>query len=217
MAAFVSDLPLRFWNTDTSATYEDCWAVLQWVASHKIQDDSSNKEPWLLNYGDFDRVYIGGDSAGGNIAHNIAMQAGEESLNGGVKILGAYLVHPYFWGSIPIGSEPTEKREKNLLHLAWEFHYPSAPGGIDNPMVNPVGPGKPSLAKLGCSRLLVCVAEKDELRDRGISYFDAVKESGFGGEVELFEVKGEAHEFHLFNPETENGKKMLNYLASFLK
>ncbi|KAJ4722411.1 2-hydroxyisoflavanone dehydratase [Melia azedarach] len=132
------------------AAYEDCWAALQWVASH-YEGDSNNKEPWLSNYGDFNRLYLGGDSAGGNIGHNIAMRAGEEGLSWGVKICGAILVQPYFWGSIPIGSE---SGEKNFQYLIWEFSYPSAPGGIDNVLVNPVGPGKPSLAKLGCCRLL---------------------------------------------------------------
>lgn len=214
------------------AAYEDCWAALQWVASHrnKIDDhenySSNNKEAWLLNHGDFERVFIGGDSAGGNIVHNIAMRAGEGDHDNqesslkestGVKILGAFLGHPYFWGSNPIGSEPVgDNRENNFLHLSWEFVYPTAPGGIDNPMVNPVGEGKPNLAKLGCSRLLVCVAEKDQLRDRGIWYFNAVKESGFQGEAELFEVKGEDHAFHFFNPKTEIAKILFQTLSSFL-
>lgn len=214
------------------AAYEDCWAALQWVASHrnKIDDhenySSNNKEAWLLNHGDFERVFIGGDSAGGNIVHNIAMRAGEGDHDNqesslkestGVKILGAFLGHPYFWGSNPIGSEPVgDNRENNFLHLSWEFVYPTAPGGIDNPMVNPVGEGKPNLAKLGCSRLLVCVAENDQLRDRGIWYFNAVKESGFQGEAELFEVKGEDHAFHFFNPKTEIAKIMFQTLSSFL-
>lgn len=217
------------------AAYEDCWAAFQWVASHRnnINHDHQNHsniinngEPWLLNHGDFDRFFIGGDSAGGNIVHNIAMKAGDgdqESLlkeGTGVQILGAFLVHPYFWGSVPVGSESdgsdSYDHKTGLEHLIWEFVYPTAPGGIDNPMINPVGSGKPSLAKLACSRMLVCVAGKDRLRDRGVLYVDAVKGSGFGGEVEFFEVKGEDHVFHITNPATENAKKMFNRLASFL-
>ncbi|CAN6548036.1 unnamed protein product [Malus baccata var. baccata] len=209
--------------------YEDCWAALQWVASHSINKGSSdgNKETWLLNYGDFDRVYIGGDSAGGNIAHNLVMKAGVEGLCGGVKILGAFLSCPYFWGSKPIGSEPKgENFEKTLPYLVWDFVYPSAPGGIDNPMVNPAGEGAPSLTGLGCSKLLVCVAGKDHLRDRGVQYYDLVKESGWKGELELFEVEGEDHCFHVSlgietktdqtETTTENVTKMFKRLASFL-
>nr|WIV69098.1 PUCXE21 protein [Pyrus ussuriensis] len=199
--------------------YEDCWDALRWVASHSSNNDSGgDKEPWLVRYGDFDRLYIGGDSAGGNIAHNMAMKAGVESLCGGVKILGAFLSHPYFWSSKPIGSEPKgEDFEKAVPYLIWDFVYPSAPGGVDNPMLNPAGEGKPSLAGLACSRLLVCVAGKDALRDRGVWYYDLVKESGWKGEVELFEVEGEDHCYHIFCvSETENVKKMIKRLASFL-
>uniref|UniRef100_A0A5B7AVM0 Putative 2-hydroxyisoflavanone dehydratase-like n=1 Tax=Davidia involucrata TaxID=16924 RepID=A0A5B7AVM0_DAVIN len=145
------------------AAYEDCWAALQWVASH------SADEPWLINHGDFGKVFIGGDSAGGNIVHNIAMRAGVESLPADLKIHGAFLSHPY---------------DKGLPYRIWVFVYPSAPGGIDNPMINPVGNGALSLSVLGCSRLLVCVAEKDKLREKGVCYYAAVKESGWRGEVE---------------------------------
>ncbi|KAI9196893.1 hypothetical protein LWI28_027916 [Acer negundo] len=201
------------------AAYEDCWTALQWVASHHKtgDDDSINKEPWLLNHGDFQRVFIAGDSGGGNIAHNIAMRASVESLNGGVKIFGAVLLQPYFWGSEAIGTESSEDHEKNLSNLIWGFVYPSAPGGIDNAMINPVGPGKPSLAKLGCSKLLVCVAGKeDDLSERGVWYYNAVKESDFGGEVDLFESEGGGHAFHIFRPDTENAKCLFKRFASFL-
>ncbi|KAB2625367.1 2-hydroxyisoflavanone dehydratase-like [Pyrus ussuriensis x Pyrus communis] len=197
------------------AAYEDGWAALQWVASH-FAENVIDDEPWLTNHGNserfflggdnFDRLYIGGDSARGIIGHNLVMRAGVERLCGGVKILGAYLGNPFFWSSKPIGSEPKgEDFEKNPIRKFWDFVYPSAPGGIDNPMVNPGGDGAPSLAGLTCSRLLVCVAGKDKLRDRG--------------EVELFEVEGEDHCFHFqpeIDPDSENVKKVFKRLVSFL-
>ncbi|KAL6214399.1 hypothetical protein ACLB2K_013833 [Fragaria x ananassa] len=171
------------------AAYEDSWLALQWVASHslhELDDTCNNKEPWLADFGDFDRVYIGGDSAGGNISHNIAIKAGVESLNGGVKILGAILSHSGFWGSTPIRSEPRgEDFEKSLSSLVL--------------------------------KLLVCVAGKDELRDRNLWYYDSVKESGWKGEAELFEVEEEEHCFHIASDEvTENVKKMIKRMADFL-
>ncbi|GAV85721.1 Abhydrolase_3 domain-containing protein [Cephalotus follicularis] len=197
--------------------HEDCWAGLQWVASQST-NDGKEKESWVKDHGDFERFFIGGDSAGANIAHNMALRAGTEGLHGGVKILGTYLTHPYFWSSKPVGDE--EKREEPeklaLCPLVWGFVYPSAPGGIDNPMVNPVAPGAPSLAGLGCSRLLVSVAKDDVLRDRGVWYCDAVKESGWKGEVELIQVEGEDHAFHILNYGTENANNLIQCLASFL-
>ncbi|XP_061994332.1 2-hydroxyisoflavanone dehydratase-like [Rosa rugosa] len=198
--------------------YQDCWDALQWVASHTENEDvgAANKEPWLLNYGDFGKVYIGGDSAGGNIVHNIAMKAG--TVSSSVKLVGAFMSHAYFLSSKPLGSEPKGEDFKNYVpYMVWGFLNPSTPGGIDSPMVNPAGPGAPSLAGLGCSKLLVCVSSKDELRDRGVWYYDLVKGSGFKGEVELFEVEGEEHAFHILSEaETQNVKKMINRLASFL-
>ncbi|KAK3021587.1 hypothetical protein RJ639_046294 [Escallonia herrerae] len=198
------------------AAYEDSWAALQWVASHSVHNTNINLEPWLVKHGNFTRLYVGGESAGGNIVHYLAIRAGTERLNGDVKILGGFLSHPYFWGSKPIGSESSENREENLICRIWGFVYPLASGGIDNPMINPFADGAPSLSGIGCSRLLVCVSEKDELRERGARYHAAVKESGWRGEVELVEVQGEDHCFHVFSPDSENGKNLIRRLASFI-
>lgn len=197
--------------------YEDSWAAFQWVASHTTDIAGDEKEPWLAKHGDFERVFIGGDSAGANIAHYVTMRAGVERFHiGGARVVGTFLTHPFFWGSKPIGAESSIEREKSFTCLFWDYIYPEAPDGIDNPLMNPVGPGAPSLAGLGCSRLLVTVAEKDGLRDRGVSYYNAVKESGWEGEVELVEVKGEEHAFQIVNFGTENAKNLIKRLASFL-
>ncbi|KAE8722613.1 2-hydroxyisoflavanone dehydratase [Hibiscus syriacus] len=197
--------------------YEDCWTALQWVVSHNSNGDS-NKEHWLSTYADFDRVYVGGDSAGANLVHNTLMRAGSEGLSGGVKIKGAFLTHPYFWGSNPVGSETKDikEREKLAMYTIWQLVYPDVAGGIDNPVLNPVVAGAPSLAGLGCSRLLVSVAEKDLMRDRRILYYDAVKESGWKGELELVDVEGEDHAFHILVHESDHAKKLIQHLASFL-
>ncbi|KAK7280162.1 hypothetical protein RJT34_25224 [Clitoria ternatea] len=149
--------------------YHDSWAALQWVASHSIKNPT-NAEPWLIQHGDFNRVFIGGDRAGGNIVHNIALRAGTEDLPNHVKIVGAILSHPYFYSSYPVGSEPITRPEENDLLTVWNFVYPSAPGGIDNPMVNPLAPGAPCLAGLGCSKIIVCVAGKDFFEREGDQY-----------------------------------------------
>ncbi|KAJ4824277.1 hypothetical protein Tsubulata_049494 [Turnera subulata] len=202
------------------AAYEDSWAALQWVASHSVKDDQSlldGKESWILDHGDFDRVFLGGDSAGANIVHNMVMKAGVEGLNCGVKILGAFMNQPYFWGSQIIGNESSETHYKTAPYLVWSLFYPSAPFGIDNPMVNPMGPYGPSLAELGCSRLLICVAGKDELRDRAVKYHELVKESGWRGELEdVYQVEGEDHAFHLIDLDCEKAKNLIKRLAAFL-
>ncbi|KAF2284156.1 hypothetical protein GH714_019621 [Hevea brasiliensis] len=143
-------------------------------------------------------------------------RAGSESLPGGVKISGAFLIHPYCWGSKPIGSETIVEREKTIVHMRWDFVNPLAIGGIDSTLINPVAPGAPSLAKLGCSRLLVTVASLDMLRDRGVSYYEAVKKSGWKGDIEMIEVEGENHAFHIMNSGTQSSENLIKHLASFL-
>ncbi|KAL0367548.1 UNVERIFIED_CONTAM: 2-hydroxyisoflavanone dehydratase [Sesamum radiatum] len=198
------------------AAYEDSWDALNWVCSHVLDQTHFEKDQWITNHADFNRVFIGGDSAGGNIVHNIAMRAGSESLPGNVKILGAILSHPYFWGSNPIGNEPKEDIEQTLLYRLWLFVHPSAPGGIDNPLINPLAEGAPSLSVLGCSKIIVCLAEKDMLTARGLVYAEEVKKSGWKGEVEVVEIKGEDHCFHIYDPHTVKAKNLIKRMASFI-
>ncbi|CAK7327002.1 unnamed protein product [Dovyalis caffra] len=139
----------------------DRWASLQWVESQSVAN-GADKEQCLLTLGDFGRVFIGGDSAGAHIVPNIAMKAGNEVLPGGVTLLGAFLTHPYLWGSKPIGSESSAKHT----------------GGIDNPMINSLGREELSVARFGCSRLLVIVVGLDDLKERGVAHSSAIKDSG---------------------------------------
>lgn len=199
------------------AAYQDGWTTLQWVASHLSNTNTSkNREPWLLEHGDFNKLYIGGDTNGANLAHNLLIRAATEPLPSKVNIFGALLCCPYFWGSKPIGSEPVEGHDQSLAIKVWNFVYPDAPGGVDNPMVNPFAPGAPSLATLGCSKMLITITGKDEFRDRDILYYESVKNSGWKGQVELFDAGDELHGFQMFNPETDKAKDFIKRLASFL-
>ncbi|CAI9770983.1 unnamed protein product [Fraxinus pennsylvanica] len=195
--------------------YEDSWTALQWVASHVIANASIEKDPWVTKHGDFGKLYIGGDSAGANIAHNIVLRAGVEPLPGDVKILGLFLSCPYFWGSKPVGSQSKEDMT-GFAYKVWKCIYPSAPVGIDNPMINPMAEDAPSLSGLACSRLLVCLAEKDAFTPIGILYAETVKKIGWNGEVQLVVVGGEDHCFYLFDPHTEKAKYLNKQIASFI-
>ncbi|XP_020217745.1 2-hydroxyisoflavanone dehydratase [Cajanus cajan] len=195
-------------ETPLPAAYDDCWDALKWVAN--------KSDTWLLKHGDFNRVFIGGDSAGANIVHNVGMRVGVEVLPRGVKVFGAIVSHPYFFGSKPIGCEAVCGHEESVAYRIWEFVCPNGPGGLDNPLINPLGSEAASLDGLGCSKLLVCTAQRDMLRERAVSYYEAVKKSRWQGEAELFEVESEQHVFHVHNPHTVNAHKMLQRFADFL-
>ncbi|PPS19418.1 hypothetical protein GOBAR_AA01156 [Gossypium barbadense] len=128
-------------------------------------------EAWLNDHADFERVLLGGESAGANIAHNLAIVARDPEFRLNVLLLGIALVHPYFWGSEPIGSEALNPDGKAVVDRLWPFLCPANQDNND-PRVNPVSTDGPSLVGLGCRRVLVCVAEKDVLRDRRWRYYE---------------------------------------------
>ncbi|OWM70898.1 hypothetical protein CDL15_Pgr014571 [Punica granatum] len=131
------------------------------------------------------------------------------------RLLGAALIHPYIWGVKSIGSEAVDPERKASVDRLWPFICPTNPDN-DDPCVNPVVEGAPSLAGLGCGRVLVCVAEKDVLKDRGWMYYEAVARSGWPGMAEIMETEGEGHVFHLNALESQKAKDLIQLLADFL-
>ncbi|XWS39971.1 hypothetical protein CRYUN_Cryun18bG0100200 [Craigia yunnanensis] len=176
--------------------YDDAWAAIKWVASHANRD---GPEPWINDHADFERVFFAGDSAGANIAHNMTMKAGVDGLIG-VKIVGMLLLNPFF-----MNNEPDE-----LI----EFIFPSS-NGVDDPRMKPASAIK-ELAGLACSRVMVCVSEKDFLRDRGLAYYEAVQKSGWDGVIDIYETPGEGHVFHLSSPSCQKAVDLMNQISSFL-
>ena len=74
------------------AAFEDSWRALNWTAE--------GNDEWINEFADLKRVYLGGDSAGANIAHNIAMRVGLENPDG-FNLQGIFLNCPYFRGRGP--------------------------------------------------------------------------------------------------------------------
>lgn len=190
------------------AAYNDGWTALNSLASVD--------EPWITNHGNLNTIFVGGDSAGANIAHNLAMRAGSETLNNGIKLRGIYLCHPYFLGPKRVGTRDPKHDmgfNKERAYDTWELAYPGA--GPNHYMINPSVKDAPSLKDLGCEKVLVITGENDDIVDWGVLYYNGLKESGYGGNVDLFEVKDEGHSFQVFNPTCENAKLMIQCLASF--
>lgn len=191
------------------AAYDDSWAAIKWAASHS---KGGGPEVWLSEYVDFDRLFFAGDSAGANIAHHMGIRVGSENPDG-FKLAGIALIHPYFGGEEPIGGERDNAAGKAMGDKLWLIACPTS-SGPDDPLFNP---GKdPNISKMGCGKVLVCVGEKDMLRDRGWYYKEELVKSGWGGVVEVMEAEGENHVFHLINPTCDNAVAMLKRLAAFM-
>lgn len=177
--------------------YDDSLAGLRWIAEHS---DGKGPEPWINEHADLGRVILAGESAGGTLAHYVAVQAGAAGL-GGVAIKRLLIVHPYF------GAKEPDK--------FYQYMCPTSSGTDDDPKLNPAV--DPDLMRLKCDAVLVCVAEKDKLKGRGLAYHGAMKKSGWGGTVDLHETKGEDHCFHFFNPKSENIGPLMKKMVDFIQ
>lgn len=177
------------------AAYDDAWAALRWtVASCSA---SGGPEPWLAEHGDAARIFVAGDSAGANIAHNVTMRAGKDGLPGGARIEGMVLLHPFFRGGELVPSERADPELPRRAEKSWGFMC-AGRYGIDHPFINPLSTPAEEWAALGCRRALVTVGELDTMRDRARMYVEALRGSAWEGEeAALYETGGEGHVYFL--------------------
>ncbi|KAK8971047.1 putative carboxylesterase 2 [Platanthera guangdongensis] len=183
--------------------YDDSWEALQWVLGGGCGGE-----------GDCDRVIIAGDSSGGNIVHNLCMRLGSE----GRKVEGMVLANPFFWGKDRIGVEQGKAREGSMLNISvldqlWPILFPAL-AGLDDPRLNPVAEGAPSLANLGCGRVLICIGDMDLLVDRARIYCEKLRDSGWGGEVEIMVAGGKDHGYFVL--EYPGSREAEAFLESFV-
>uniref|UniRef100_A0A0D9X8V5 Alpha/beta hydrolase fold-3 domain-containing protein n=1 Tax=Leersia perrieri TaxID=77586 RepID=A0A0D9X8V5_9ORYZ len=201
------------------AAYSDSWEALVWVASHAVAGGEGGDEAWLVDHADFSRLYLGGESAGSNIAHHMAMRVGSSSDEGGlpngVKIRGLVMIHPYFLGTNKVDSDDLDPAVRESLGSLWRVMCP-ATTGEDDPLINPLVDGAPAFDALACDRVLVCIGEGDVLRDRGRAYYDRLTASGWRGEAEIWQAPEKGHTFHLLEPHCDAAIKQDKVISAFL-
>ncbi|CAN6222319.1 unnamed protein product [Urochloa humidicola] len=190
------------------AAYDDAWSALRWVVA-SLADD-----PWLADHADPCRMFLVGDSAGSNIVYHTAVRAGRD----GMDIEGMIMVQPFFWGVERLPSEEVwdgvSVLDVNRVPLLWPF-VTAGQADNDDPRLNP--PDE-EIASLTCRRVLVAVAEKDSLRERGCRMFGRIRDyyAVTGGEATLVESEGEDHGFHLYSPLRATSKKLLESIVRFI-
>ncbi|XP_047958538.1 probable carboxylesterase 17 [Salvia hispanica] len=158
------------------AAFDDGAAALRWAGGGGGGADSG-------------RIFLIGDSSGGNIVHQVAVRAAAE----GVPVAGAIPVHPGFCRSGRSRSE-IENPETPFLTLDMmdKFLALALPEGAtkDHPYTCPMGTALPELPPY-----LYCVAEEDLMWDTEMEFYEEMKREG--KEVELFVSKGVGHSFYL--------------------
>jgi acetyl esterase/lipase len=177
------------------AAIDDGFSALMWLRSLGQGHDSY--EPWLNNYGDFNRVFLIGDSSGGNLVHHVAARAGHVDLSP-VRLAGGIPVHPGFVRSVRSKSEMEQPESPFLtLDMVDRFLKLALPKGCtkDHPFTCPVGHAAPPLDGLNLPPFLLCVAETDLIRDTEMEYYEAMRKAN--KDVELLINPGVGHSFYL--------------------
>ncbi|KAK1439916.1 hypothetical protein QVD17_05741 [Tagetes erecta] len=193
------------------ACFHDSWDAIKWIAFHV---SGNGPDTWLNEYPDFERVFFMGDSAGATIAHHMAIRVGSENPDDRrIKLEGIILLHPYFWGKDRVGSESDDHPWIGSVDDIWMFVCPGT-SGLDDPLINP--DKDPKVSDLGCSRVLVYVAEKDILKDRGLNYKGILVKNGWRGDIEVVEDKAEGHVYFLFCPSCESACNMRKRICTFI-
>lgn len=191
-------------NNSFPTSLEDCYAALKWTK------ENANS----LGI-DTNRIAIGGDSAGGNLAACAAQMALDKE---DVKICFQLLVYPVCdhtlstasmqaFQDTPLWNAPSSK-------LMWEVYLK---GKKKNDFPKYVS----SLQRTDLTGLppsYIETAEFDCLRDEGISYAKRLKEAGV--EVELNETKGTIHAYDIVRESSvteKNIHRRVNALNSAFK
>jgi len=163
------------------AAPEDCYAATKWVADNAA----------ALGI-DSNRVAVGGDSVGGNLAAVVAQMARDR---GGPQLKFQLLIYPATDWAHESASKREFSKEGYLLSRAdmiWFYgHYMNSDADRTNPYLSPAC--AKSLAGLPPAYVATC--EIDPLRDEGEAYAEALRNAGIT--VESKRYPGVCHGFVL--------------------
>lgn len=180
------------------AAVHDCHEAVRWI--------SANAEELRV---DPERLAVGGDSAGGNLAAAVTLLA----RSGGPALIAQLLVYP----NTRYGSDTPSMRSGddpylfNKTSVGWYWnHYLADPSDGLNPLASPL------LADHfgDLPQALVITAEFDPLRDEGEFY--AEKLFAAGVPTELSRYDGMVHGFFAMSGVLDGGKRAIAEASAFL-
>ncbi|MEV6976297.1 alpha/beta hydrolase fold domain-containing protein [Kitasatospora sp. NPDC093806] len=182
------------------AAVHDCHAAARWLAA--------NAEALGL---DPDRLAVGGDSAGGNLAAALTLLARD---HGGPALRHQLLVYP----NTDHGADTPSLREHddpalfNRRSVAWYWgHYLADPADGAHPHASPLR--VPDLS--GLPPATVVTAEYDPLRDEGERYAEALRAAGVP--VETRRYAGMPHGFFAMTGTLDDAAAAQAYAAARLR
>jgi acetyl esterase len=183
------------------AGVDDAWAAVSWVVANAARLG-----------GDPDRVAVGGDSAGGNLATVTALRA---KRNGGPKLLFQLLVYPVTDGTMsrPSYAENGVGYQLTADTMEWFYEQYLGDGDPKDPLVSPLYAADEDIA--GQPPAFVITAEFDPLRDEGEAYARRLEQAGVA--VTLVRYDGQIHGFFGLDAFIDAGKAAHDEAATALR
>lgn len=182
------------------AAVEDAYAAFQWT---------------LLNaasfQGDPQRVAVGGESAGGNLAAVVSQIARDRGETLPIHQLLVYPVTDFTFES-PSYHEHADAKPLNRAMMHWfARHYLPTQAAAENPYAAPLRARDFS----GLPPATVITAEIDPLCSEGEAYAERLRQAGVPVEARRF--SGVAHEFFGMKALLDESKEALSFAADQLK
>ena len=181
------------------AALDDSHAALRWAADHAAE----------LGV-DAERIAVGGDSAGGNLAAATALRCRER----GPRLCHQLLIYPVIAPDFETASY-RENAEGYLLTrgmMMWFWRqYLADPAQGNDPEAAPLR--APDHA--GLAPATVITAEFDPLRDEGEAYAARLREAGVP--TELLRYDGQIHAFVSFADRFDRGREAIDRAAQNLR
>lgn len=197
------------------AAYDDGVAAVKW-AKQQASAGSGESGRWPGRC-DFSRVFLGGDSAGGAVAHHVAARLGDNGL------AGLLLIQPFFGGEERTASESAPGQPPgSILSLAasdtyWRLALPAG-ARRDHPWCNPLqAAGGASVGDPRLPPVLLFAAEMDILRDRNLDVGRAMRRTG--RKVECVVNRGVGHAFQVLGSSAiaqEQTQDMMAHIKAFV-
>nr|GEW42031.1 gibberellin receptor GID1B-like [Tanacetum cinerariifolium] len=183
--------------------YEDGWEALKWVDSRK----------WLKSGKDSKvRIFLAGDSSGGNIAHHVAVRA----AGSGIDVIGNILLHPLFGGEERTESE-NKLDGKYFVRVQdrdwyWRAFLPEGEDR-DHPACNIFGPRGIDIKGVKFPKSLVVVAGFDLVQDWQLAYVKGLENAG--QDVKLLFLQKATIGFY-FLPNNEHFYTLMDEIENFV-
>jgi acetyl esterase len=159
------------------AAVDDCYAATEWIGAHAVE---LGVDP--------DRIAVGGDSAGGNLAAAVTLLARSR----GPRLAHQLLVYPNtdYLSDTPSLRENNDPLLFNRNSSDWYWgHYLASPEDGADPLASPLR--APDHA--GLPSATVITAEYDPLRDQAEEYAQRLRDAGVS--VTLSRYSGMVHGF----------------------